>query len=200
MYEKTTLSLPTCTSILDLEFNFKDVSRKCEKLDHGIFHFENIFTFYDSKFYQSDNTWGVIIIELKEQKLWSYGLSTTTRTDLSRNNDALLREESNRLKESTSIASAFNLKTPEFEQLQSNQMSDFSLSPHMAENRYDFGIFSVLHVWGFLQLEKDFDLTKFVTSENMECIRQLVLLWVLTNDVNIHLYIDWNSNEVPTTR
>ena len=122
----TTISLPTFTSILDLEFNFKDVSRKCEKLDHGIFHFENIFTFYDSKFYQSDNTWGVIIIQLKEQKLWSYGLSTTTRTDLSRNIDALLREESNRLKESTSIASAFNLKTPEFEQLQSNQMSDFS--------------------------------------------------------------------------
>ena len=70
----------------------------------------------------------------------------------------------------------------------------------MAENRYDFGIFSVLHVWGFLHLEKDFDLTKFVTSENMESIRQLVLLWVLTNDVNIHLYIDWNSNEVPTAR
>ena len=70
----------------------------------------------------------------------------------------------------------------------------------MAENRYDFGIISVLHVWGFLQLEKDFDMAKFVTSENMECIRQLVLLWVLTNDVNIHLYIDWNSNEVPTAR
>ena len=40
----------------------------------------------------------------------------------------------------------------------------------------------------------------FFTSGNMECIRQLVLLWVLTNDVNIHLYIDWNSNEVPTAR
>ena len=99
--------------------------------------------------------------------MWSYGLSTTTRIDLSRNIDALLREESNRLKESTSIASAFNLKTPEFEQLQSKQMSVFSLSPHMAENRYDFGILSVLHVWGFLQLKKDFDLTEFVTSENI---------------------------------
>ena len=87
-------------------------------------HFYSWLTFYDSKFYQSDNAWGVLIIQLKEQKLWSYGLSTETRTDLSRNIDALFREESNRLKESTSIASAFNLKTPEFEQLQSKQMSD----------------------------------------------------------------------------
>ena len=64
----TTISLPTCTSILDLEYNFKDLSRKCEKLDYEIFHFENIFT-YKSKFYQSDNTWGVLIIQLKETKI-----------------------------------------------------------------------------------------------------------------------------------
>ena len=69
------------------------------------------------------------------------------------------------------------------------------LSTDKKLHSHDTGLLAMLHSWYITNIELsssiEYDFCSLVNSNSVEKFRLLVLIWILSNDTNMHLYVDF---------
>ena len=197
-----TLSIPPCENFHDLNLTLRDAIAKCRLLKNGIFSFRYIQIFHNMLEQTQGYDWTSFVVDLKIKHLNYFGHNKTTKNVIWGYLNHLLQDE----------AKFQNIEydTDDKTFLYFGIQSEFKLQSGTEDFNNDTGVLSILHAWTLTSpdiygsgdkydTEDEGNLNTFdlVDKESVERFRQLVLFWLIGNDMNMHLYIDCRDKEIP---
>ena len=198
----STISIPHSDSLITLQANLKDAIGKSHDLESGIFTFDFIHFFYDRIEGTKGNDWTSYVINLHTRKMSYFDRDNQRAKQMLLFFNKSLKEEWNSKFPSSE-------KPDEHQEYETITMREDQLQfqlPVFGEDQsyiWDTGLCSIIHSWTMTTpelfgSEYDFDLKshncvntfELLDDRTVERFRQLVLIWFIGNDFNMHLCFD----------
>lgn len=197
-----TVCIPHCENMVDFRVKLQQKIISCRDMNWGIFSFHFIQVFVDqSSVLVSGSSWTSFVIDLR-QKVQHYFDKKNT---MAKNVLAIVNSE---LNDEWNHPDHGEMGKTDFEKITMGDMAKFSL-PIFEENEkylWDAGLASILHSWAMTspdifgndnmfdaESEAVLDVFDLLDDRLVEKFRQMVLFWLLGNDMNMHLYIDFKE-------
>ena len=197
-----TICIPHSCSMTDFRIQVQQRILACRDLIEGIFTFRFIQTFIDLVPDKPTTcSWTSFVIDLKQKEMFYFD----RKKDVAKNVLSILNTE---LKEEWNQPDRNETEKASYKEINLGSMATFAL-PMFGDNQkyiWDSGVASILHSWtmtspdvfgtdekftaGAVRVLDVFDL---FDEDHVEGFRQLVLFWLLCNDMNMHLYINFTK-------
>ena len=194
-----TLCIGVLKERLDIKPLFEKACDISRSLDEGIFSLRFISFFYDKvEKHDHATAWQSYVVDLKEHDicLWSENACRTKEFMTAINN--VLESEWEYLKSSTDHGLMLDENSGMFEKITDKEEVFFVLKCLSTDKElysHYTGLLAMLHSWYITNIELssaiEYDFCSLVNSNSVQQLRLLVLIWILSNDTNMHLYVDF---------
>ena len=193
-----TISIPHSDNLDSFKDNLNDAVVRSRELDKGIFSFRFVHFFFDRIQGSRGNDWTSYVVNMDTKEVSYFDRSNQmSKQIIIILNQTLKGEWNNCVEDDTA--------NDNFEPLTLNEYVQFTL-PIFSEDekyRWDTGIASIVHSWTMTTPELFGSEDKFdpdsvsclntfelMDERTIERFKQLVLFWMIGNDMNMHLFID----------
>ena len=193
-----TISIPHSDNLESFKENFNDAIVKSRELEKGIFSFRFVQFFFDRIKGSKGNDWTSYVMNMETKEVSYFDRSNQFSKQIVIITNEILRSE-------WSNYVGNNKDNEDFQPFTLNDYVQFKL-PIFSEDekyRWDTGIASIIHSWtmtapDLFGSKDNFDADslsclntfELMDERTVERFRQLILFWIIGNNMNMHLFID----------
>ena len=194
----TTLSIPHSDDLNVLVAHIMDAVERSKNLKDGVFSFRFIQFFFDRTNGTKGNDWTSYVLDQESNHLFYFDRNSHFAKQIAVLMNSTLEAEYNSFHNG-------NTTTEPFTKIELQKVDEFQLAVYAEDEkfRYDTGLASIIHSWtrstpDIFGSETSFDVNShtclntfdLMDERTVERFRQLVLFWFISNNMNMHLFID----------